>query len=165
MKRAEELAYQIPDSEVDVGMAIIQGMADENEKKWISFECHKDSDFTFKKVKMLIRAAFFEVGKISLFDSKYQTPSSLASLPGNSDEALYQIVISASISPLSILQGMKSIGTALQNLNRVTISPQPAQEGGAQKQYKTSCDFSDIKCYICGEMKHYASVHRDSEIQ
>ena len=52
-------------------MAIIQGMADDNEKKRISFECHKDSDFTIKKVKKLIRAAFFEVGKTSLFDSKY----------------------------------------------------------------------------------------------
>lgn len=55
-------------------------------------------------------------------------------------------------------------GTALQNLNRVPIPPQPTQ-GGAQKPYKTSSDLSDIKCDICGEMAHYASAHRYSEIQ
>lgn len=75
------------------------------------------------------------------------------------------MVISASTSLPSILQGMRSIGTALQNINRVPIPPQPAQEGGAQKPYKTSRDLSDVKCYICGEMGHYASAHRDSEIQ
>lgn len=54
LKRAEDLADQISDSEIDVGMAIIQGMADETEKKQISFECDEDSDFTLKKVKKLI---------------------------------------------------------------------------------------------------------------
>lgn len=91
VKRAEDLANQIPDSEVDVGMAIIQGMADDNGKKRISFECYKDSDFTLKKVKKLIRAAFFEVGKTSLFDSTHQQPLSPASQPSASDEALRQM--------------------------------------------------------------------------
>ncbi len=166
LKWAEELQDQIPDSQVDVGMAIIQGMADEKEEKQISFECHKDSDFTFKKVKKLIRAAFFEFGKTSLFDSKYQTPSSSESLPGKSDEVLRQMVISAFTSlPSSILQGMRSIGTVLQNLNPFIISPKPAQEERAKKLYKTSRDFSDIKCYICEENGHYASANCDSEIQ
>lgn len=44
------------------------------------------------------------------------------------------------------------------------MPPQPVQ-GGTQKPYKTSRDLSDIKCYIYGEMGHYASAHRDSEIQ
>ena len=140
-------------------------MADENEKKRISFECHKDSDFTFKKVKKLIREAFFDVGKTSLFDSKYQTSSSSASLPGNSDEAICQIVISASTSLPFILRGIISIRIALQNLNRVPISPKPAQERGAQKPCQTSRDLIDIKCYISGEIGHCASAHCNSEIQ
>lgn len=37
LKRAEDLAYQISNSDIDVGMAIIQGMADENKWKQISF--------------------------------------------------------------------------------------------------------------------------------
>lgn len=53
-------------------MAIIQEMLNQNEKKQIFFEYNKDSDFTFKKVKKVIRAAFFELRKTSLFDSKYQ---------------------------------------------------------------------------------------------
>ncbi|MCJ1348186.1 hypothetical protein MMC31_006417, partial [Peltigera leucophlebia] len=151
--------------EVDVGMAIIQGMSDENEKKRISFECHKDSDFTFVKVKKLIRAAFFEVGKTSLFDSSYPTHSSSAS-PPTSDEALRQMVISASTSLPSILQGMRSIGTALQNLNRVPLPPQPAaQGGGVQRAYKSNRDLSDIRCFTCGQMGHYASSHREPDAQ
>lgn len=74
------------------------------------------------------------------------------------------MVISASTSRPSILQGMRSIGTALQNLNQVPMPSQPAQEG-AQKLYKTSRDLSDIKCHIYGEIGHYASAHRESEIQ
>lgn len=85
--------------------------------------------------------------------------------PGISDEALCQMVISASTSQPSILQGVRSIGTALQYLNRVPVPPQAAKGGGAQKPYKTSQDLSHIKCYIWGEMGHYASAHRDLEVQ
>lgn len=122
LKRAEHLARQIPNSELDVGMAIIQGMADGNEKKQIFFECHKDSDFTFLKVKKLMRSAFFEVAKTSLFEFKYSEPLSSTS-PPNSDEALRQMVILASTSLPSILQGMRSIGTAFQNLTQGSVPP------------------------------------------
>lgn len=46
-------------------------MTDKNKKKQISFECHKDSNFIFKKVKKLIQGGFFKVKKTSSFDSKY----------------------------------------------------------------------------------------------
>ena len=165
LKRAKDLADQIPDSKVDVSMAVIQGMSDKNEKKRISFEYHKDSDFTFVKVKKLIRTAFFEVGKTSLFDSTYPTPSSLAS-PATSEEALCQMAILASTSLPSILQGIRSIGTELQNLNRVPVLPQPpAQVRGVQRAYKTHRDLSDIRCFTCKQMGHYASAHRESEVQ
>lgn len=76
----------------------------------------------------------------SLFDSKYHPPSSSASL-NISDEALRQMVISASKSLSSILQGM-TIGAALQNLDHIPVPLQPAQGGGAQQPYKTSRDLS-----------------------
>lgn len=79
------------------------------------------------------------------------------------DKALHHMVISASTLLLFILQGMKSIGTALQNLNEVFISAQPVQER-VQRLYKTSHDLSDIKCYIWDEMGHYASAYQDSEV-
>lgn len=63
---------QISNSEVDIGMGIIQKILDRNEKKRISFECYKNSDFIFKKVKKFIEKLFFKVGKTSLFDLKYQ---------------------------------------------------------------------------------------------
>lgn len=93
-----------------------------------------------RKAKKLILAAFFEVGKPSLFDSKYSAPSSSAS----SGEALRQLVISASTSLLSILQGMRSISTALRNPNRVAVPPQTVQGGGVQRGYKTSRDYPSL---------------------
>lgn len=72
-------------------MAIIKGMGDKSEKKQIFFECYKNSDFTFKKVQKLIQAAFFKVGKTSLFDPKsqlHQLPSSPAPLSSSLDEVL-----------------------------------------------------------------------------
>lgn len=54
LKQAKHLARQIFNSEVDVDIAIIQDISDENKKEQISFECHKDPDFTFVKVKKLI---------------------------------------------------------------------------------------------------------------
>lgn len=116
-------------------MAIIQGMADEDKKKQISFQRYKDSNFTFLKIKKLLRAAFFKVGKTSLFDSKYPVPSSSAS-PSTSGEALRQMVNLASISSPSILQGTRSNGTKLPNLNKVPSSPQMVQDGGLQTAYK-----------------------------
>lgn len=62
---------QIPNSEFDVGMSIIQGIIDKNEKKQIFFYYHKDLDFNFKNVKKLVQATFFEVGKTGTFDLKY----------------------------------------------------------------------------------------------
>lgn len=53
-------------------MAIIQGMEEKNEKKQIFFECYKELNFIFKKIKKLIQVAFFKVGKTSLFNSKSQ---------------------------------------------------------------------------------------------
>lgn len=59
LKLAEDLADQITNSEVDVGMAILRGLADKNKKKQISFECHKDSAFTFKKGKKTYTGGLF----------------------------------------------------------------------------------------------------------
>lgn len=44
-------------------MPTIKKMSDENEKKQIFFECHKNLEFIFKKVKKFIQVAFLRLGK------------------------------------------------------------------------------------------------------
>lgn len=85
--------------EVDVGMATIQSMADENgRRRNFQLNVTKAQPLLLRKSRSFIQAAFFDVGKTSLlFDSKYQPPSSSTS-PCTSDEALRQRAISASIS-------------------------------------------------------------------
>lgn len=73
-------------------------MADENEKKRISFEFYKESD------EKLIQAAFFEGGKKGKI--KYHLP---VQHHRYSSEALRQMVISVSTSLASILQGIRSV--------------------------------------------------------
>lgn len=70
MKQSKDLIDQIPNSKIDIGTAIIQGMSKENEKKQISFEYHKSWDFIFKKIIKLIWVAIFEFKKTSPFDLK-----------------------------------------------------------------------------------------------
>lgn len=67
--------------------------------------------------------------------------------PAPSDESILQMVILASTSLQSILQGMKSIGTTLKNLNQVPVPAQRAQEKGVQRAYKTSQDLSEVKIF------------------
>lgn len=51
------------------------------------------------------------------------------------------------------------------NPNQVLAPPQTAQGGGLQTAYKTSQNLSESKCFICGEIGHCASIHRDPEVQ
>lgn len=74
------------------------------------------------------------------------------------------MLILAFISPSFIFQGMKYIATTLENLDQVLI-PSRQIQGGAQKPYKISCSLSDIKCYICNKIGHYACAYLDLKSQ
>ena len=65
LRRAGELAIKLPTDNIEAGMATLKGMKDSNKLDRITFECNKDSDYSFTHVSKSIKAAYSEVGKIN----------------------------------------------------------------------------------------------------
>ncbi|KAL8864237.1 MAG: hypothetical protein Q9174_007424, partial [Haloplaca sp. 1 TL-2023] len=160
--RCKELATQLPDESIEVGMATLKGMRDPQKRERCSFECTKDNDYSFPKVVRLIKAAYTEIGKGNPFDNTRQE-SLQVSLPGPSsaqtiEELLKQCLINTSSALPAILQGIRAIGPrpSLQAAGEAKpIFPTPS---GQFNPYKKR-DLSGVKCYVCGEMGHFASLH------
>ena len=49
LSRADEIALKLPKEDVDVGMATLWGVREGEEKGRVSYNCHKESDFTCEK--------------------------------------------------------------------------------------------------------------------
>ena len=69
---AEDLVIHLLTNDINIGMFILKGMREGDKRKRISFECNKDSDYLFKKIKLLIKAAYSEISKLSPFDPDYK---------------------------------------------------------------------------------------------
>ncbi len=95
MSKIEVLAKELPDSQVDVGMAVAQGISDLDYKEKLLFKCAQSKDFTFSNVKTLIKALYFSRGKNNPFDPSDQELRSVGLLsPIQSTEELVQQCIS-----------------------------------------------------------------------
>lgn len=162
LDRAEGLATKLPSDSIDAGMATLKGMTNNAKKERVSFECNKDSDYSFGTVKKLIKAAYSEVGKTSPFDTDFKKSMNVSlgeSLSTTTDDLLKQVLINTTNAFPALLQGMRSLNTAISSGN----PPQAASSDGQNpsRPYRPRPDLSEIKCYVCGEMGHYASVHRE----
>ncbi len=69
--RAEILAKKLPDSQVDIGMAIARGILDLDHKQKLMFKCAQLKSFTFSIVKTLVKALYFSRGKDNSLDPSY----------------------------------------------------------------------------------------------
>jgi len=164
LERAEDLATKLPTDEINVGMATLKGMKDDEKRSRVTYDCNKEQDFSFSHIKKLITAAYSEVGKISPFDPSYKE-SMQVSLMGqttttSTEELLRQVLINTNVAFPALLQGMRSLNTAVtsgvsikQPGQKVT---QPGSYQGEQKgrSYRAK---DEIKCFKCEEMGHYAS--------
>lgn len=61
--RANVLAKELPDSQVDVVMAVTRGILDPEHKERLLFECARSKSFAFSDVKTLVKALYFLVVK------------------------------------------------------------------------------------------------------
>lgn len=66
------MARELPCSEIDVGMAVTQGILDPEHKERLLFECARSKNFAFSSVKTLVKALYFSRGKDSPFDPAYK---------------------------------------------------------------------------------------------
>ena len=163
LDRAEELSMKLPQDDIDVGMAMLRGMRDVDKRERVSFECNKDADYSFANIKKLIKAAYSEVGKLSPFDPGYKESMQVTLTGGGSavstDELLRQVLLNTTAAFPAILQGMRSLNTAMsQGAPLKQPTGQNAYGGQAQKgASKTYRPLSEIQCFDCKEMGHFMS--------
>ena len=166
LDRCEELSMRLPTDNLDVGMATLRGIRDTFKRERISFECNKDSDYSYDQVKRLIKAAYIEIRKTSPFDPQFKLDSMRVTIPGQppmsaasqsmaTEEMLKQALYNTSAAFPALLQGLRSLnsnitkGITVKTSNAVTGPSGPAQPR----------DMSQVQCHECGEMGHYKSAH------
>lgn len=164
LERAEDLATKLPTDEINVGMATLKGMKDEDKRSRVTYDCNKEQDFSFPHIKKLIAAAYSEVGKISPFDPSYKESMQVSltsqTTATSTEDLLRQVLINTNVAFPALLQGMRSLNTAV--AGGVSIK-QPGQKitqpGGNQgdQRAKPYRPREEIKCFRCEEMGHYAN--------
>ena len=68
LKRANDLARTMPTDEIEIGMATLRAMHDQHRRARVNFKCNMSSDYSFRVVEKLIRAAYIEIGQPNPFD-------------------------------------------------------------------------------------------------
>lgn len=151
VSRADVLAKEPPDSQVDIGMAVARGILDLDHKEKLLFECARSKSFTFSTVKTLIKALYFSRGKDNPFDQSYRELRSVSFLPSpiQSTEELVRQCIPA------LVQGVRTLNSSS---NHPAPYQQPASssfESGKQRSYRER-NPNNNRCYICNDPGHYA---------
>lgn len=152
LKRAEQLGAKLPDDLIDVGMATLKGMRDVGKRQQILFVCNTSLDYSFSAVSRLIKAAYQEVGQRNPFEPGYE--SMQVNMPNvtTTDQLLRQVLINTGQALPSILQGLRNLNT-----QGVAVNWEQQQGGTQPRTYRR--DLSEVKCFKCGKMSHYASAH------
>ena len=151
-KRTYDLFNKLPNDDVEVGMATLRGMRDNDKKGRITFECSKDEDFTFATVQKLIKAAYSEIGRPSPFDHDQKNSLKLT-LPATTltnEELLRQTLLNQSQLTTGMMQAFRSI-------NMGTYASRATDHAPGLDTRPPRKDLSTIKCFVCNRMGHYAS--------
>ena len=161
LKKASELAIRLPLDQLDVGMATLRGMKDKDKRERVSFECNKDADYAFATVVRFIKASYSEIGKINPFDPGYKDAMRVT-LPEMSavsnEELMRQVLINTNQAFPALVQGMRALHTAQTKGLPIQQSTQ-SQAYPARDPDKPRKPLSEIKCFTCGQLGHYASYH------
>ena len=78
LKCAGDFYQKLPQDDIDVGIATLRGMHNEENRGEVSFECNKNADYTFANVLRLMKAAYNEIGIANPFEPGYKDSLKLA---------------------------------------------------------------------------------------
>ena len=67
--RADDLACKLPAALTTLGFNVVRGMKDDTQQCWVTFECAKEQDYNFQKVKKFIVAAYQVIGQNRPFET------------------------------------------------------------------------------------------------
>lgn len=77
MAKRDILAKKLFDFQVDINMAIAQGILDLNHKEKLLFKCTRSKNFTFSTIKTLVKALYIFRGKNNIFNPSYRKLTSI----------------------------------------------------------------------------------------
>ena len=140
-------------------MATVRGINDREHQGWIERECHRTADFTFTSVSKLVKVSYIKIGQPDPFDSSVRHTPKLHTTANSvqvQNELLQLLLVNNASTLPAILQGMRNIVNANTQANR-NQGTQVA--GGSDQNRSYRRDLSNIRCFTCGEMGHYASFH------
>lgn len=72
VSRVDLLAEKTPDSQMDISMAVIQGILDPNHKEKLLFKCAQSKSFIFSIIMTFVKTLYFFRGKDNPFDPSYK---------------------------------------------------------------------------------------------
>ncbi|SLM37531.1 Retrotransposon gag domain [Lasallia pustulata] len=124
--RADDLARKLPAALATLGFNVVRGMEDDTQRCRVTFECAKEQDCDFQKVKKFIVAAYQVIGQNGPFETTQEgTTGSSGAAKGST---LTWEDWNQQILP-SILQGMRALSTQqetiLNTLANTGTRPQP----------------------------------------
>ncbi|KAA6408850.1 MAG: hypothetical protein FRX48_07194 [Lasallia pustulata] len=162
--RADDLARKLPAALATLGFNVVRGMKDDTQRCRVTFECAKEQDYNFQKVKKFIVVAYQVIGQNGPFETTQEGTT------GSSGAAKGSILTgedwNQQILP-SILQGMRALSTQqeiiLNTLANTGTRPQPVLNArgsygntGSNDPNRGSCGMNpNVTCFACGEKGHY----------
>ncbi|KAA6406837.1 MAG: hypothetical protein FRX48_09335 [Lasallia pustulata] len=162
------LWQRLPAALATLGFNIVRGMKDDTQQCRITFECAKEQDYNFQKVKKFIVAAYQVIGQNRPFEATQEGTT------GSSGAAKGSILTgedwNQQILP-SILQGMRALSTQqetiLNTLANTGTRPQPVLKArgsygntGSNDPNRGSRGMNpNVTCFACGEKGHYLTQY------
>ncbi len=107
-RRAENLIRNLLNSAKTIEYNVIKKMKNKVQKKRMNFECNKDRNFFFKKIKLIIQAAYQTVNIMSSFDFEWHHSKNSFNLSKEKEKALFFEKWNQQML-FSILQDIKNI--------------------------------------------------------
>ena len=162
--RADDLARKLPAALATLGFNVVRGMKDDTQQCRVTFECAKEQDYDFQKVKKFIVAAYQVIGQNGPFETTQEgTTGSSGAAKGSTltGEDWNQQILP------SILQGMHALSTQqetiLNTLANTGTRPQPVLNArgsygntGSNDPNRGSRGMNpNVTCFACGEKGHY----------
>jgi BMFP domain-containing protein YqiC len=86
---AKSLAKHLLSATKTIDYNVVKSMKNKSQRERVNFECNKDKNFSLKKIKQIIQAAYQTVDTVSSFDSEWRQIENLFNLFKEKDKALF----------------------------------------------------------------------------
>ncbi len=156
-RRAKILARHLFNATKTIDYNVVKSMKNKSQKERVNFECNKDRNFSLKKIKQIIQAAYQTVDTVSSFDLEWRQIENSFNLFKEKDKALFSKEWNQQIL-FNILQDIRNITMQnkikKQNKNENEEKSKSFNEERASRSYEES---RNVNCFNCEQKDHDAN--------